>query len=201
MLSLNNIISGAKVRGLAGATPVEVVRTEWIGADALNVVYRGADGPAELLLFRDAEPRLELVQATRAFSFDGDGETFRIASEAQRIRLAHLFDPYLAVSASQIEALPHQITAVYGEMLPRQPLRFLLADDPGAGKTIMSGLFIKELMLRGDLQRCLIVAPGNLVEQWQDELNQRFHLPFDLLTNDRITGARTGNALQEMPLV
>ena len=61
------------------------------------------------------------------------------------IRLAYLFDPYLAVSASQIEALPHQITAVYGEMLPRQPLRFLLADDPGAGKTIMAGLLIKEL--------------------------------------------------------
>lgn len=84
----------------------------------------------------------------------------RLVSEAYRIRLAHLFDPYLAVSASQIEALPHQITAIYGEMLPRQPLRFLLADDPGAGKTIMAGLLIKELMIRGDLDRCLIVAPG-----------------------------------------
>jgi hypothetical protein len=93
MLSLDKVVAGAKVRGLAGAVPVEVLRTEWIGADALNVVYRGADGPAEVLLFRDAEPRLELVQATRAFSFDGDGEAFRIASEAQRIRLAHLFDP------------------------------------------------------------------------------------------------------------
>lgn len=111
MLSLNKIVAGAKVRGLAGAVPVEVVRTEWIGSDALNVVYRGADGPAEVLLFRDAEPRLELVQASRAFSFDGDGETFRIASEAQRIRLAHLFDPYLAVHSSRIEPLPHQITA------------------------------------------------------------------------------------------
>jgi|SRR6516165_8907234 hypothetical protein len=74
MLSLDKVVAGAKVRGLAGASPVEVVRTEWIGADALNVVYRGGDGPAEVLLFRDAEPRLELVQATRAFSFDGDGE-------------------------------------------------------------------------------------------------------------------------------
>ena len=60
--------------------------------------------------------------------------------------------------------LPHQIRAVYQEMLPRQPLRFLLADDPGAGKTIMAGLLIKELLLRGDLGRCLIVAPGSLVE-------------------------------------
>src|SRR5206468_2657209 len=103
MLSLENIVAGAKIRGVAGASVVEVVRTEWIGADALNVVYRGADGPAEVLLFRDSEPRLELVQGSRAFSFDGDGEAFRIASEAQRIRLAHLFDPYLAVHSSRID--------------------------------------------------------------------------------------------------
>src|SRR5262245_30246406 len=88
MLTLAKVTAGTKVRGLAGPAPVEIVRTEWIGSDALNVVYRGLDGPAEVLLFRDAEPRLELVQASRAFSFDGDGETFRIASEAQRIRLA-----------------------------------------------------------------------------------------------------------------
>ena len=111
-----------------------------------------------------------------AYAFDADGGLLRLASEAYRIRLAHLFDPYLAVSASQIEALPHQITAVYGEMLPRQPLRFLLADDPGAGKTIMAGLLIKELLIRGDLERCLIVAPGSLVEQWQDELAEKFGL-------------------------
>ena len=121
----------------------------------------------------------------------------RLASEAYRIRLAHLFDPYLAVSASQIEALPHQITAVYGEMLPRQPLRFLLADDPGAGKTIMAGLLIKELLIRGDLERCLIVAPGNLVEQWQDELAEKFGLRFDALTRDQIESSVTGNPFIE----
>ena len=86
----------------------------------------------------------------------------RLASEAYRIKLAHLFDPYLAVHTSMVEPLPHQITAVYGEMLTRQPLRYLLADDPGAGKTIMTGLLIKELLIRGDLKRCLIVTPGNL---------------------------------------
>lgn len=82
MLCLENIVAGVELRGLAGSTIVEIVRTEWVGSDALNVVYRGADGPAEVLLFRDAEPRLELIQATRAFSFDGDGETFR--TEVQR---------------------------------------------------------------------------------------------------------------------
>lgn len=197
MLSLDKVIAGAKVRGLAGPSPVEIVRTEWIGSDALNVVYRGSDGPAEVVLFRDSEPRLELVQAGRAFSFDGDGEAFRIASEAQRIRLAHLFDPYLAVHSSRIEPLPHQITAVYGEMLPRQPLRFLLADDPGAGKTIMAGLLIKELIIRGDLERCLIIAPGSLVEQWQDELKEKFDLTFDIVSREQIETSVTGNPFVE----
>ncbi len=85
-------------------------------------------------------------------------------------------------------------------MLTRQPLRFLLADDPGAGKTIMTGLFVKELLARGDLQRCLIVCPGNLVEQWQDELDSKFHLPFEIMTNDAFEAARTGNWFQENPL-
>ena len=125
-------------------------------------------------------------------SFTADGRLFRLAAEAERIRLAPLFDPYVAVHASRIEPLPHQITAVYGEMLPRQPLRFLLADDPGAGKTIMAGLLIRELMLRGDLERCLVVAPGSLVEQWQDELESKFGLVFDLLTRERIEAAGAG---------
>jgi hypothetical protein len=99
-------------------------------------------------------------------------------AEAYRIHLAHLFDPVLAVHTSLIEPLPHQITGVYGEMLPRQPLRFLLADDPGAGKTIMAGLLIKELMIRGDVQRCLICVPGNLADQWQDELWFKFQTRF-----------------------
>ena len=122
-------------------------------------------------------------------------------SEAQRIRLAHLFDAVLAVHASNLERLPHQITAVYEAMLPRQPLRFLLADDPGAGKTIMAGLLIKELIARGDLERCLVVCPGSLAEQWQDELYRRFHLPFEILTRDKLEAARTGNWFLETPLV
>jgi SNF2 family DNA or RNA helicase len=86
-------------------------------------------------------------------------------------------------------------------MLPRQPLRFLLADDPGAGKTIMAGLFIKELIARGDLQRCLVVCPGSLTEQWQDELYRRFQLSFEMLTNDKLEAARTGNWFLENNLV
>ena len=141
------------------------------------------------------------MEEGRPWSFDGDGALFRLVSEAQRIRLAHLFDPVLAVHTSVVEPLPHQITAVYEFMLPRQPLRFLLADDPGAGKTIMAGLLIKELIARGDLQRCLVVCPGSLAEQWQDELNRRFHLPFEILTNDKLEAARTGNWFLEANLV
>ena len=86
-------------------------------------------------------------------------------------------------------------------MLSRQPLRFLLADDPGAGKTIMAGLFIKELLIRGDLHRCLVVCPGNLVEQWQDELSSKFDLPFEIATNDKLEAAHTGNWFRENNLV
>jgi SNF2 family DNA or RNA helicase len=140
-----------------------------------------------------------VVEEGRPWSFDGDGALLRLVSEAYRIRLAHLFDPYLAIHSSRIEALPHQITAVYGEMLPRQPLRFLLADDPGAGKTIMAGLLIKELLIRGDLERCLIVAPGSLVEQWQDELSFKFGLSFDILTRDQVEAARTATRSASAP--
>ena len=142
-----------------------------------------------------------MVTAGRPWSFDGDGRMFRLVSEAKRIGLAYLFDPLLAVHTSLVEPLPHQITAVYQEMLPRQPLRYLLADDPGAGKTIMTGLLAKELQVRGDVHRCMIVCPGNLAEQWQDEMDRRFHLPFEIMTNDKLESARTGNWFQENNMV
>ena len=181
---------------------VSVVSVQWFGSDALELTYKTSTGKvANELLYRHDEPRLEIVEQGRPWSFDGDGALFRLVSEAQRIHLAHLFDPVLAVHTSVVDPLPHQITAVYESMLSRQPLRFLLADDPGAGKTIMAGLLIKELIARGDLQRCLIVCPGSLAEQWQDELYRRFHLPFEILTNDKLEAARTGNWFLETNLV
>ena len=113
---------------------------------------------------------------------------FKLAAEAQRLQQAHLADPFAAVDTSNIEPYPHQIDAVYNRMLELRPLRFVLADDPGAGKTIMSGLLIRELMLRGDVVRCLIVAPGSLVEQWQDELWDKFGLSFELMSRGRCRG-------------
>jgi hypothetical protein len=197
VLTFDEIRPGSRLRGLDPAGVAEVVQVARFGADALNLVFRVNGRVGERLVYRGEEASLELVEAGRAYAFDADGGLLRLASEAYRIRLAHLFDPYLAVNASQIEALPHQITAVYGEMLPRQPLRFLLADDPGAGKTIMAGLLIKELLIRGDLERCLIVAPGSLVEQWQDEMVEKFSLGFDILSRDQIESSITGNPFIE----
>ncbi len=197
MTTFDEISPGTRIRGLDESGIAEIVQVSRFGADALNLVFRINGRVAERLVYRGEETAFSVVEGGRVLGFDADGGLFRLASEATRIRLAHLFDPYLAVSASQIEALPHQITAVYGEMLPRQPLRFLLADDPGAGKTIMAGLLIKELLIRGDLDRCLIVAPGGLVEQWQDELAEKFGLRFDVLTRDQIEASVTGNPFAE----
>lgn len=201
-MKLEQLQTNAAVHGLVPNSLVTVVNVKWFGSDALELTYKTATGGvANELLYRDDESRLELVEQGRPWSFDGDGALFRLVSEAQRIQLAHLFDPVLAVHTSVVDPLPHQITAVYEAMLPRQPLRFLLADDPGAGKTIMAGLLIKELIARGDLQRCLIVCPGSLAEQWQDELYRRFHLPFKILTNDNLEAAHTGNWFLETNLV
>ena len=202
MIRLEDLQPNAAVRGLLPDSLVTVVNVQWFGSEALELTYKTPNGKvANELLYRDDEPRLELVEQGRPWSFDGDGAMFRLVSEAHRIHLAHLFDPVLAVHTSLVDPLPHQITAVYEAMLPRQPLRFLLADDPGAGKTIMAGLFIKELIARGDLQRCLIVCPGSLAEQWQDELYRRFSLPFEILTNDKLEAARTGNWFLEANLI
>ena len=201
-MKLEDLRANSAVRGVLADSLVTVVSVQWFGSEALELTYKTPAGRvANELLYRDDEARLEVVEHGRPWSFDGDGALFRLVSEAQRIRLAHLFDPVLAVHTSVVEPLPHQITAVYESMLPRQPLRFLLADDPGAGKTIMAGLLIKELIARGDLQRCLVVCPGSLAEQWQDELYRRFQLPFDILTNDKLEAARTGNWFLETNLV
>jgi superfamily II DNA or RNA helicase len=202
MSRLEEITPGTAIKGILPDSLVTAISAQWFGSEALELTYKDALGRVgNQLLYRHDEPRIEVVAAGRPWSFDGDGALFRLVSEAQRIRLAHLFDPVLAVHTSLVDPLPHQITAVYEAMLPRQPLRFLLADDPGAGKTIMAGLFIKELIARGDLQRCLIVCPGMLAEQWQDELHRRFHLPFEILTNDKLEAARTGNWFLENDLV
>lgn len=200
-MRLEDLTVGSSVKGLVNNESVQVVAVKWYGSSVLELTFKNSQGMlANQLLYREDEARLEVLDNSLPWSFDADGDTVRLASEAYRINLAHLFDPYLAVHTSSIEPLPHQISAVYQEMLSRLPLRYILADDPGAGKTIMTGLLLKELMVRGDLKRCLIVSPGSLSEQWQDELYSKFHLKFEILTNDRFESAVSGNIFAETNL-
>ena len=203
MARLEEIRIGSRIQGLAPEGVATVKAVQFFGDQALEVIFSDDLGHlGQRIVYRDDEHRLTIVEGGRAWSFDGDGALLRLVSEAHRIKLAWLFDPYLAITTSSIEPLPHQIAAVYQEMLPRQPMRFLLADDPGAGKTIMAGLLIKELMLRADLERCLIVSPGSLVEQWQDELAEKFGLEqFEILTRDMIAASRTSNPFEHKGLL
>ena len=199
---LEDLTPGALAGGIIADAVVTVVAVRWIGSNALQLTFRTETGRLdERLLYRDHEPRLTLRQAAAAYDFSADGALFKLAAEAFRIRMAARFDPMLAVHTSDLEPLPHQIEAVYGELLERTPLRFLLADDPGAGKTIMAGLYVKELMLRGDLERCLIVAPGSLVEQWQEELADKFGLRFELLTRQLADSVIDGPVFARYPLL
>ncbi len=199
MAKLEDITVGSVVKGIIGDEPVTVVAVQWFGTNVIDLTYKDSKSvPGTQLIYREDETNIEVMDNSLPWSFDANGEQMRLASEAYRISLAHLFDPYLAVHTSSVEPLPHQISAVYQEMLPKLPLRYVLADDPGAGKTIMTGLFIKELIVRGDLKRCLIVSPGSLAEQWQDELFSKFHLRFEILTNDRMESAASGNIFTEV---
>src|SRR5437879_9121594 len=163
MSRLEALQPNAAVRGILPDCLVTVVGVQWFGSEALELTFKDPAGRvANQLLYRHDEPRIEVVQQGRPWSFDGEGDLFRLVSEAYRIRLAHLFDPVLAVHTSLVDPLPHQITAVYEAMLPRQPLRFLLADDPGSGKTIMAGPLNQELVAPGWLKLCLLGCPGSL---------------------------------------
>lgn len=200
MTKLEDIRVGSQLTGVVGDKVVTAVAVEWFGNYALTLTYRTEDNVlGETMLYRDMEPNLRLVSSSQ-WTFDADPSELKLVSEAYRINLAHLFDPYLAVRTSAIDPLPHQISAVYQNMLPKMPLRYVLADDPGAGKTIMAGLLVKEMLARGDLKRCLIVCPGNLVEQWQDELYRKFGLKFTILTNDLLEASVTRNAFKENDL-
>lgn len=198
---LEELKPGLRIDGLIPAQVITVIFAQWHGTDALELTYKTNDGAlGQQVVFRKDQDNLTVAQ-TGSRAFDANATDFKMVAEAQRITLAGLFDPMLAVATSDVRPLPHQIRAVYGELLPRTPLRFLLADDPGAGKTIMAGLYIKELLLRDDVRQCLIVAPGGLVEQWQDELFFKFGLRFDLLTNQLIDANVNLNVFESNPLL
>jgi len=199
MITLDTITPGLALTGLDPNGIRTVIAVVPIADGAVQVIYRTSDGGVkERLLNRADEATLSIATVEGPWSFDGDGEAFKLTVEAKRIDLAFLFDPMMAVHTSNVEPLPHQITAVYEAMLPRQPLRFVLADDPGAGKTIMAGLYIRELIMRADARRIVIVAPGSLVDQWREEMFEKFGLEFRVFTRDLEAATPSGNPFEDI---
>ncbi|MFJ4829323.1 helicase-related protein [Streptomyces sp. NPDC088747] len=178
------LIAGARLRLPGHTEPVTVVQVQ-PGTYWEFLVKGDAGDFRSVSLPEDELPGIEVVDAGGERPYDSDARVFRLGVEARRIRTRFQNDMG-ALSVSSIEPLPHQLEAVYGRFLEEPRLRFLLADDPGAGKTIMTGLYIKELQLRGAADRVLIVAPANLGFQWQRELDERFRIASRRLTRDTL---------------
>lgn len=180
--SNETILEGDILEGNYWPEPVRVVAIKVLG-NLVQIESRGVNSRTAHSNLLPLQELLQNVQITRpsGVRFSGDPRHFQLAIEALRIRLAYEFDPHFAVSVSQIDPLPHQLEAVYHYMLPRPKIRFLLADDPGAGKTIMAGLVLKELKLRGLAERVLVVTPANLTDQWRREMKERFNEVFQIV--------------------
>ena len=202
-LTLAGLRAGQRLQGLVPGQIVTLIAVDPIDAALVEIFYRDDSGQsgARTLTETDVAELTIAASADDAPTFDADPDDFRLASEALRIKYAALYDPMVAVNSSDVDPLPHQIRAVYEDLLPKIPLRFLLADDPGAGKTIMAGLYLKELMLRSDCDRAIIVAPGGLVEQWREELSQKFDLRFQVFSRQMIDDAQGKNVFAEHPYV
>lgn len=192
---------GVRVAGVLPQVTVTVVALTIHSPTLADLAYRDDQGQIrEITLSASQLDALALVGAPASGpAFTADPTEFKLAAEALRIKYAARYDPMAAVNASAVDPLPHQIRAVYEELLPRIPLRFLLADDPGAGKTIMAGLYVKELILRSDCERAIIVAPGGLVDQWREELAAKFNLNFELFNAQMVDEAQGKNPFEAHP--
>ena len=170
----------AIVRSPLFPEPVKVILTQPVGAD-LRLIGTGLHTGRTYQPILSAAQLATLLISPERQPFDGDANRFRLGVEALRLGLAYEYDPYFALSIARIDPLPHQLEAVYHYFLKSPRIRFLLADDPGAGKTIMAGLLIQELKARGLIRRILIVAPANLTFQWQRELRDKFRQHFEVV--------------------
>ena len=172
---------GSIVNGIVPNEPVEIISIKEYGHGNHYLKWTGKNtGKVGQRMFTPNQlDSLEIVAKEGLANFSGDPEKFVMYAEAERIRSAYQFDPLFAINCSVVDALPHQVEAVYKFMLPLPKIRFLLADDTGAGKTIMTGLLLRELIMRGRVNRVLIVTPGGLTVQWRDdEMDLKFNLPF-----------------------
>lgn len=174
---------GSIVAGLVPAESVEITKIQTLGSKySLSYVGVNTRRLGSKIVTKEQTDALEVLTTDGEFNFRGDPEQFVLFAEAERIKSAYQFDPLFAINCSVVDPLPHQVEAVYKFLLPQPNIRFLLADDTGAGKTIMTGLLLKELMMRHIVERILIVTPGGLTKQWQeDELSVKFNIPFKLV--------------------
>ena len=182
-MDISQLKQGVVIRGPSLPEPIEVLVVTMLG-DMVKIVGAGKrTGQVHQRVLPPSQVA-DLEAAPEKEPFDGDPARFRIGIEAARLGLAYEYDPYFALSIARVDPLPHQLEAVYDYFLKLPRIRFLLADDPGAGKTIMAGLLIKELKIRGLAKRTLIVAPANLCFQWQREMRDRFRENFEVIRSD-----------------
>lgn len=176
--------------------PVQVIVSSARGA-SLQIVGRGlrSNQVFDRILTPDQIALLE--GSPESEPYDGDARKFRLGIEAQRLGLAYEYDPYFSLSIARVDPLPHQLEAVYDYFMRLPRIRFLLADDPGAGKTIMAGLLIKELKIRGLIKRILIITPANLTFQWQRELKDKFRENFEVVRSDVLRANYGSNPWQD----
>jgi superfamily II DNA or RNA helicase len=184
------------LRGPIFPEPVQVIVTLPMG-DAVKLIAKGLNTSRvyEPILTPDKLATLETTPDTEPF--DGDAQHFRLAIEAMRLALAYEYDPYFSLSIARVDPLPHQLEAVYEYFLALPRIRFLLADDPGAGKTIMAGLLLKELKIRGLVSRTLIITPANLSFQWQREMKDKFRENFEVIRSDVLRANYGSNPWQD----
>ncbi|MBX7052695.1 MAG: DEAD/DEAH box helicase family protein [Flavobacteriales bacterium] len=182
-------LAGSIVKNLIPSEPVSITKVTLLGSK-VSITYTGVNTnkSSNKVITIDEYRNLDILTTQGTFNFKGDPLKFTIFAEAERINSAYQFDPLFAVNCSIVDPLPHQVEAVYKFLLPQPKIRFLIADDTGAGKTIMTGLLIKELMMRGTIERILIVTPGGLTKQWQeDEMSVKFNIPFTLVNRSLFT--------------
>ncbi len=192
----NDLVEGAIVSGPNFAEPIEVLVVKAMGS-MVKVIGRGTQTGQSHQLVLTAGQIAFLSITPKATAYDGDPVKFKLAIEAARLSLAYEYDPYFSLSIARVDPLPHQLEAVYEYFMRLPRIRFLLADDPGAGKTIMAGLLIKELKIRGLIKRILIIAPASLTFQWQREMKDKFREQFEVVRSDVLRANYGSNPWQE----
>ncbi|MGE5599038.1 MAG: helicase-related protein [Bacteroidota bacterium] len=181
-----------RLRGSLGLTQQALAERLGVSFATINRWENGQTKPTQLYwhqlrslafsVMDQGEKPVETPNRAVMLDFTAKPESVKVLAEGERLSFGHLFNPVFATEISSIEPLPHQRIAVYDHMLKQPRLRFLLADDAGAGKTIMTGLYIREMIARRLLRRILIVPPAGLVGNWQQEMRKLFSLPFRIVT-------------------